>query len=404
MIKAILNGCNGRMGQVLTSLIENLPDMEVAAGIDIVQGINVYPQFSSIDKCDIPADVIIDFSTPKVLHEVVEMAVRRKSPIVIATTGLSEQNLELLKNASSEIPIFRSANMSLGINLVQQLLQSATKVLGDRYDIEIVEKHHKLKKDAPSGTALLLAESINAVRTQKLRYEFGRSGADSLRKTDELGIHSLRGGTIVGEHEVSFNGQDEVISISHQAFSRQVFATGALAAARYIIHQKPGFYTMQDMINESSAVTTLYTYPHESLVSLENIPRDMQLISELYGSLANNDIFIDMISHTGSVNGHQSLSFSIEGKDHSKTEAILFEFSKIHAGIKYALAKNMTKVTVEGPGMEFQSGVAYRVFSSMAKVGISILAVTTSESKISYIISEDEVSKAVSIIKTEFNI
>jgi 4-hydroxy-tetrahydrodipicolinate reductase len=294
--------------------------------------------------------------------------------------------------------------MSLGINLVQQLLQSAAKVLGDRYEIEIIERHHKLKKDSPSGTALMLADSINAVRVNKLRYVHGRSGAESLRQPDEMGIHSLRGGTIVGEHEVIFAGQDEVIQIGHQAFSRQVFATGAIAAARYITRQKPGLYCMEDMINESNAVTTLYTFPNEVLVTLEDVPRDMQTISELYGRLASNDVFIDMISHTGSSNGHLALSFTITEKDQVKTEDVLRSFAQDQSTVRYSLQDGMTKVTVEGQGMEFQSGVAYRVFSSMAKAGISILAVTTSENKISYIVCSEEVAKAVSIIKEEFSI
>lgn len=404
MIRAILNGCGGRMGQVLTSLIGGMPDMEVVAGVDVVEAARPYPVFPNLESCTLEADVLIDFSIPKTMHAYLPVAVSRKLAVVVATTGLGPAELDLLERAAADIAVFRSANMSVGINLVQQLLQSTAKVLGDRYDIEIVEKHHRLKKDAPSGTALMLAESINAVRPRKLRYVCGREGPDTLRQNDELGIHSLRGGTIVGEHEVTFAGQDEVITIAHHAFSRQVFATGAIAAARYAVRQKPGLYSMQDMINESSAVTTLCTHVDEVLVSLEELPRDMRMISDLYGSLAANDVFIDMISHTGAANGHLSISFTINTKDRVKTESVLRDLAASHDGVRYGIVDDITKLTVEGPGMEFQSGIAYRVFSCMADAGIPILAVTTSESKISCVTPSAEAAKAVSTIKEEFGI
>jgi len=392
------------MGQVLTHLIAQTPEAEVAAGIDVSGEALTYPVFTSLALCSVPADVMIDFSSPQALHDYIPVALERKLPVVIATTGLTGTEITLISEASKTIPIFRSFNMSLGINLVQQLIQNAVKVLGDRYDVEIFEKHHRLKKDSPSGTAIMLAESINAVRAEKLRYVHGREGSETLRKQDELGIHSLRGGTIVGEHEVIFAGQDEVIKIEHQAFSRQVFATGSIAAAFYLARQKPGLYQMQDMINESSAVTTLCTYSDEALVSLEGLPNNMQLISRLYEVLAVNDVFIDMISQTGSLEGPLSISFTINIGDREKTEKILSDLFSNHQEVKVGVAADITKLTVEGPGMEFQSGIAYRVFSCMSKADIPVLAVTTSESKISYVTPARDVQKAVTIIKGEFNI
>jgi len=404
MVRIILNGCNGRMGTVLTDLVAKTTDMQVVTGIDVFELPRDYPVFSSLADCDVKADVIIDFSSPKGLGTWLPVAVERKLPVVVATTGMDGEQLKLLEEASNRIPLFQSGNMSLGINLVQQLLQSSAKVLGDRFDVEIIEKHHNLKKDSPSGTALMLADSINSVRVNKYRYVCGREGGDTLRKNDELGIHSLRGGTIVGQHEVSFAGQDEVITIGHQAFSRQVFGTGALAAARYVVRMRPGRYSMQDMINESSAVTTLYSYPEEVLVSIDHLPRDMEVISGLYEVLAKNDIFIDMISHTGATNGYISVSFTIKSKDQDKTRKLLQQMVSENTQIKFDIMDNITKLTVEGPGMEFQSGVAYRVFSCMAKAGIPIYAVTTSESKISYVSPSKDVDRAVAIIKEEFGI
>jgi 4-hydroxy-tetrahydrodipicolinate reductase len=391
------------MGKVLTALIATTEDLRVVAGIDLNGTPESYPVFPDLAACTIDADVIIDFTHPSTLSRLLAEASRRNLAAVIATTGLSGADLTLLDTASQSIPIFRSANMSLGINLMQSLIKSAAKVLGDRYDVEIVEKHHKLKKDAPSGTALMLADSINEARDKKLRYVNGREGRDSLRQADELGIHALRGGTLVGEHDVYFTGTDELIQIGHKAYTRQVFATGAMAAARYLCGRKPGLYSMQDMIHESDAVTDLYTCNDEVLVTLDGFPQDMMAISSMYGEFAAADIFIDMISHSGSPGKTVSISFTVNSRGVDETRRILSSLQARYPGTKTWLEENITKITVEGPGMEYQSGVAYRLFSCMAKAGIHLMAVTTSEEKISCITATGEVEKAVSIIKQEFN-
>lgn len=404
MIRIILHGCNGRMGTVLAALIATTNDLRVVAGIDRNGTSESYPVFPDLAACTVDADVIIDFTHPSTLSGLLTEASHRKLPAVIATTGLSAADLALLETAAKSIPVFRSANMSLGINLMQSLVKSAAKVLGDRYDVEIVEKHHRLKKDAPSGTALMLADSINEARVKKLRYVNGREGRDSLRQADELGIHALRGGTLVGEHDVYFAGTDELIQVGHKAYSRQVFATGALAAARYLCSRKPGLYTMQDMIHESDAVTDLYTFSGEVLVTLDGFPKDMQEISSMYGEFAAANIFIDMISHSGSTGETLSISFTINASGVDGTRRILSSIQSRYPGVKTCLKENITKITVEGPGMEYQSGIAYRLFSCMATAGIHLMAVTTSEEKISCITATSEVEKAVSIIKQEFNI
>ncbi len=252
MTKLILNGCSGKMGKVLADLIEPMEEVEVAAGIDIHPLEADFPVFSHLSECTVEADALIDFSNPKSLPLFIPEAVKRGLPVVVATTGLSPEDIMLLNGASKAIPVFRSANMSLGINLLQQLVKNAAKILGDEFDIEIFEKHHKFKKDSPSGTALMLADSINEVRHEKLEYVFGREGGDALRKKGELGIHAFRGGTIVGEHDVYFAGTDELIQIGHKAYSRQVFATGAIAAARFICGLEPGMYNMEDLISSST--------------------------------------------------------------------------------------------------------------------------------------------------------
>jgi len=404
MIRVILHGCNGRMGRVISSLAGATGDLRIVAGIDRNGIQDSYPVFAELAACPVEADVLIDFTHPSTLGGLLAEAVRRKLPAVIATTGLSAGDLELVAAAAQTIPVFRSANMSLGINLVQSLVKSASKVLGDRYDVEIVEKHHKLKKDAPSGTALMLADSINEVRVKKLHYVNGREGRDSLRQADELGIHALRGGTLVGEHDVYFTGTDELIQVGHKAYTRQVFATGAMAAARFIHDLKPGMYNMQDMIHQSDAVTDLYTSADEVLVTLDGFPQDMVAVSAMYGEFAKADIFIDMISHAGSTAKTLSISFTINSRGVDGTRRILESIRARHPGVGTSIEEDITKITVEGPGMEYQSGVAYRLFSCMASAGIHLMAVTTSEEKISCITTRGEVEKAVSIIKQEFDI
>ncbi len=251
MVRVILIGSNGRMGQVLTSLIDAREGMAVTAGIDLNTKSENYPVFNSLQDFNGKADVIIDFSHPDTISGYLPEAVKRKLPVVIATTGLSDKIITMINEASEKIPVFISANMSLGINLLQQLISKAAMVLGNEFEVEIVEKHHKMKKDSPSGTALMLADSINKVKGNKFRKVCGREGTDCLRQSDEIGIHAVRGGTIVGEHDVYFTGTDEVIKIGHIAYSRNVFATGAIAAAEFLYKCKPGIYDMQDLISSS---------------------------------------------------------------------------------------------------------------------------------------------------------
>ncbi|MDC7246587.1 MAG: 4-hydroxy-tetrahydrodipicolinate reductase, partial [Sphaerochaetaceae bacterium] len=372
MIDVILYGCNGRMGTVLSGLIADIDNMRVVAGIDIHESVKDYPVFDSLQACTVSADVMIDFSSPLSLAEYVPIAMERRLPVVAATTGLKPHDVRLLEKASKIIPVFRSANMSIGINLIQQLLQTSAKILGDRFDIEIIEKHHHFKKDSPSGTALMLADSINDVLIEKKKYVNGRDGNDLKRTPEEIGIHAVRGGSIVGEHEVLFAGKDEVISISHSAYSRTVFATGAIAAALFLTSCKPKMYNMQDMITATSAVTTISSFDEEVLVTLENLPNNMLDLTQIYRMLAENDVFIDMISQTPFNHKSLSISFTVKEKDQEKTHRLLAESQKA-IPFQFSIDDTVSKVSVEGPGMEFQSGVAYKVFNLMTENNISIL-------------------------------
>ncbi len=244
-----MNGCNGHMGKTVCNLVSKEKGCEIVAGIDIVESKATFPMYTNINDCDMPADVIIDFSTASVVPDILNYAVSKKIPIVICTTGLSEETLKMAEDASKVIPVFRSANMSVGINLIASLLKKAVKTLDDaNFDIEIVEKHHNQKIDAPSGTALLLADAMNNSMKNKYQYVYDRSSVRQKRDKKELGIHAVRGGTIVGEHSVIFAGKDEVIEFKHSAMSKEIFAVGAIKAAKFIAGKPCGKYDMQDVM------------------------------------------------------------------------------------------------------------------------------------------------------------
>lgn len=251
MVNVIMHGCNGKMGRVITDLISKDEDVQIVAGIDAYTGIaNDYPVFKLIKECDVKADAIIDFAVTAAIDDLLDYAVETKTPVVVCTTGLSAQQLDKVNEASKSVAVLRSANMSLGINTLMKVLKIATDVLADRgFDIEIVEKHHNQKVDAPSGTALALADCINQELNNEYDYTYDRSNVREKRKKNEIGISAVRGGTIVGEHEVIFAGTDEVIEIKHTAYSKAIFAKGAIDAAKFLAGKEAGMYNMADVID-----------------------------------------------------------------------------------------------------------------------------------------------------------
>ena len=243
MVKIIMHGCNGHMGQVISGIVEKDPDAEIVAGIDIAdQGKNSYPVFTDIDACQVEADAIIDFSSAKATDKLLEYSAARQIPVVLCSTGLSQEQLAKVEETSRKVAVLKSANMSLGINTLLKLVQDAAKVLAAAgFDMEIVEKHHRLKLDAPSGTALALADSINEAMDNQYHYVYDRSQRREQRPKKEIGISAVRGGTIVGEHEIIFAGQDEVIELKHTAYSRAIFGKGAVSAALYLAGKEAVF-------------------------------------------------------------------------------------------------------------------------------------------------------------------
>ena len=253
MTKVIMHGCNGKMGQVIAGLIQEDKDVELVAGIDISDHItNPFPVFSRIEDCNIEADVIIDFASAKAVDALLAYCVERKLPCVLCTTGLSEEQLTKVEEAAKEVAVLKSANMSLGVNTLLKLLKEAAAVLAPAgFDIEIVEKHHNLKVDAPSGTALALADSVNEALNNEYEYVYDRSSRREKRPVKEIGISAVRGGTIVGDHDVIFAGTDEVITFSHTAYSKAVFGKGAVQAAKFLSGKPAGMYRMSDVIEAS---------------------------------------------------------------------------------------------------------------------------------------------------------
>lgn len=251
MVRIIMNGCNGHMGRVISDLVAKDGDAEIVAGVDIADaGIHSYPVFTDIHACDVQADVMIDFSSAKATDAVLEYCGEKELPLVLCTTGLSEEQIEKVQETAKKTAVLRSANMSLGINTLLKLLQDAAKVLAAAgFDMEIVERHHNLKVDAPSGTALALADSLNEAMDHQYHYVYDRSQKREQRDAKEIGISAVRGGTIVGDHEVIFAGPDEVIEFKHTAYSKTVFAKGAVEAAKFLKGKGPGMYNMSNVIN-----------------------------------------------------------------------------------------------------------------------------------------------------------
>ena len=250
MQKIIISGCNGHMGRVVAELCEASPDLEITAGFDVMGAADrEFPVFTSPAQFTGEADAVIDFSSPAALDGLLEFAKATKIPLVLATTGYSPEQVAQIGAAALEVPIFRSGNMSLGINVLLELVKKAASILGDSYDIEIVERHHRRKVDAPSGTALMIADAAAQACGHETEYVYERHSTRQPRDKKEIGISAVRGGTIVGEHEIIFAGHDEIMEIKHTALSREIFAQGAVEAAKFIARvEKPGLYDMSCLV------------------------------------------------------------------------------------------------------------------------------------------------------------
>lgn len=249
MTNIIMHGCGGKMGRVIAELVKQDTDCRIVAGIDPTVPALDFPVFASPAECNVDADVIIDFSTATAVPALLDYSKEKNIPVVVCTTALTDETSEKLKETAKSVAVLKSANMSIGINLLLDLVQRAANILYDaNFDIEIIEKHHNQKIDAPSGTAMALADAINEAMDKKFHYVYDRSEKREQRERTEIGIHAIRGGNIVGEHDILFAGRDEVITLSHHASSREVFAVGALKAAKFLAEKPAGLYSMKDVL------------------------------------------------------------------------------------------------------------------------------------------------------------
>ncbi len=403
MLRILLHGASGRMGNTVAELVRREDDMEIVAGVDRYAptrelGFEVY---DALDKCAVEADVMIDFSQPGALSGVLEYCMKRGLPLVLCTTGFGEQDIKHIEQASTRIPVFRSANMSLGINLIARLAGEAAAFFGDSADIEIVETHHRGKADAPSGTAVLLADEINAQLNGAKEYVFGRHGAQARRKPAELGIHAVRGGSVVGDHEVMFLGDEERVTISHSAQSRTVFAYGAIEAARYLSGKPPRLYDMHDLLVDKSTVTNVYVERDVAVLTLRGVDAAGGGAAEFFGRMAALNYNLDMISQAAPVAGRVDVSVSLGEADAYRA---LNALAREQHDWELEICDRQVKVTVEGLGMQRQSGVAARIFALLAKKGVTVTLVTTSETKVSLLVPAADERKAALALREAFEL
>lgn len=406
-MKLIINGICGQMGRTLARLAKTMPEeIELFAGVDQcgsseAEGIPVYSRFSDIPE---KADALIDFSVPQALPAVLAYCVEQGVPAVICTTGLGEKEQRLIEHASAKIPVFQSSNMSLGVNLQLELIKQAAAALGDAFDVEILERHHNRKVDSPSGTALTLANGLLGQYPEERELVFGRHSKNKRRSPREIGVHALRGGTIVGEHEVQFLGQDEMIEINHRAYSKQVFAAGAIRAAQYLLSKQPGVYSMHDIVTERDILSHLYTEDQQAVITLSPLPHEAGMLSRVFDLVAGANVFVDMISMAAPGGTNGDISFSLPQGQLAAAINALKPLRSQYMGLDIHAVDHLTKLTVEGAGMAVRHGVAAEVFDVLSAAHVSIELVTTSETKIACCIATGDVPKAVTALAKKFQL
>lgn len=402
MVRIMICGVNGKMGQTLAEAASKTEGMCVVAGVDKFPDTrqNPFPVYAQIKECRERADMIIDFSRPEALCDNIRYAQEHSMALIIATTGYSQEEKAQISEAAEHIPVFMSANMSLGVSLQMELCKRAAECLGEAFDIEIVEQHHNQKVDAPSGTALALAEAINETFLDPKELLCGRC-TQSQKRGREIGIHAVRGGTLTGEHSVLFIGPDEVLEIRHSAQSRQILAYGALRAARFMYGKPAGLFAMNDMISQT-AITNIYKDDGQAMITLSGMPAEPSSIAGVFEDVATGGIKVDIISQTSPQNGLVSLSFSLPRADLESGLRILKKFET--NGTKIIVMASLSKLTVEGAGMQRQYGVASKLFGALAAKDISIDIITTSETKISFCVDAARAAEAVSAVTEAFSL
>ncbi len=387
MISILINGALGKMGRLLAACAVE-QGYYVAAGVDrYAAGAKAsFPLYESLDDCAVQADVLVDFSRPDALDDILRYARAHSMPLVLATTGYSPEQSAAIVAAAKELPVFRTANMSVGVNVLLELAKKAASELAG-FDVEIVEKHHKTKVDAPSGTALLLADGVREALAEPRSYVFGRQGV-APRDSGEIGIHAVRGGSVTGEHELFFLGEDETVTLAHSASSRRIFALGALQAAAFVTQKNPGLYDMRDLLLQDAGVTHLRMEDGQTLVT---IPAGIDP-GKLLRSLAEQDVNIDMLARS---TARESFSFTIT-EEHARRAAKELECATLTFGL--------TKLTILGQGMEKQRGIAAGIFETLDEADVHPLLVTSSEIQVSLLFTGEEAGRATAALRARYHL
>ncbi len=395
MLKIVVNGINGKIGQMIVNCLAKSEDMVIVAGVDKMPDAikNPFPVYDAMHKVVESVDVVIDFSRPDALHEVLEFAQSKNVGAVLCTTGYTANDKMMIVKYSGHIPVFYSANMSLGVNLQMELAKKAAEFFGDAFDVEIVEKHHNQKVDAPSGTALAIAEYMNTAYTPAKEFVYGRTPGSGKREPNEMGIHALRGGTVVGEHEVFFFGEDEVIEITHKALSRRVFVEGALRAAQFLQEMNPGLYSMFDIISQAQHTTHISTTEECARVQLQGSSETIQTIMQTF---AKSDVHVDMVCFC-SDGGY---NFLVESKDLAAAKGILKQCGALSVNIM----EGLSSVCAEGADIQSQPGRIADLFASFMQQSIPIVLSQTTPTTVSLCVQQEHVPKSIRILTNSFNL
>jgi len=404
MVNIIVNGALGQMGREIITQASGDASITVVAGLDpsaseaAASGLR-FPLLNDIASVDEKADVLVDFSHPSALGGLLQYCTKTRTALVLGTTGYSAADKRLIEDTARLIPIFQSPSMSYGVAVLADLTRQATKALGSRFDVEIVETHHRRKVDAPSGTALMLADAVITTSADPMNVVLDRSSRHEPRQPGEIGVVARRGGTVAGAHTVGFFGDDEVIELSHAALSRRTMAGGALRAALYIAGKGPGLYTMTQLLAEQSLVTHIGLERDVAVLSLEAVSADPADMAGLFGALKG--INVDMISAATQGKG-VDVAFSIPQADLAAAVRALAGVTP--NPLKPHITEHLTKLTVEGEGMAATPGVTARVFACLADHGVSPCQVTTSETKITMAVKAAQAPGVVEAIRAEFGL
>ena len=387
MIRIAISGAGGRMGRALYDFAKACPDIEVVFGVDTYCVDLSYPVFDTFDCCTLTADVVVDFSNPSALDGILDYAEKTGAKVILATTGYSDAQQEKIKYYSKKMGIFQASNMSLGVGLLCQLSKDATRFL-DGYDIEIVETHHNKKADAPSGTALTLAKEINQVKDNSLDLLCGRD--KSKRSVNDLTIHSVRGGTTVGKHSVMFFGCGENLTISHEAESKDLFASGAVSAVKFIMTKKKGLYGIKDLLTHCKPITSISIEKGFSVLSLTHLKE--KDIAQLFKDMKDNNLPVDEVCQTSNNSSTFSLHLSFKGDDCLQNHL---------ENINHTAFFDQGKIVISGVE---SNKIAFDILSVLKGVSANVTMMTTSQNTISIFIAQDKLIECEYALKSYFKI